>query len=287
MFLTCSSLSPAFWLGTVGIIFVLLVCLYPTSFFGNKLIAAKNTGMFPPAFGKTFHFAKELEDEPSMTKELHKYKHKSKSRDVVDSKDWGDDEDGYAESTVDHIPSKFKVKFDPNSTHLTFQYVLDDEKSKVVTSDIAKLYEKLEHFEDPSKIQVITDFDYTMTRFSMATPSGSTRVSSSHGVLEKSGLFGEKFAKAALSNYEKYYPMEVSSVLSFEEKKKAMEEWWGSTHALIQEVKVKREDIKTCVKGANFVFRDDMAEALWAMNAKEIPVMIFSAGSLQHPALAH
>lgn len=44
-----------------------------------------------------------------------------------------------------------------------------------------------------------------------------------HGILERSGLFGESFTEAAKQRFARYYPIEVDPDLDFHTKKAKMQ----------------------------------------------------------------
>jgi hypothetical protein len=49
---------------------------------------------------------------------------------------------------------------------------------------------------------------------------------STHGILERSGYFGEAFTTRAKQIFNKYYPIEVDTNIDHATKWAAMDEWW-------------------------------------------------------------
>jgi 5'-nucleotidase len=118
--------------------------------------------------------------------------------------------------------------------------------------------------------------------------------------------------------FEKYYPLEVSIDLSFEEKFKMCEEWWGQVcsslvvnalqssrraavrflkrtcrrrsallcipfnpiqaHELLLEYKVNKSDIEHMVNEAELTLRDGVDAFFKLLEQHHVPCLVFSAG---------
>lgn len=63
-------------------------------------------------------------------------------------------------------------------------------------------------------IQVITDFDATLTKFHV----NGKRCDSSYGIIANSPLVPAKLKQEAKELFEKYYPIEINVELTAEEK---------------------------------------------------------------------
>ncbi|XWS74677.1 hypothetical protein CRYUN_Cryun01aG0018500 [Craigia yunnanensis] len=150
----------------------------------------------------------------------------------------------------DHNLSKFTVINDPQS--------LNDKISAIRNAG-------------PSKLQVIADFDATLTRYWI----DGSRGQSSHGLLQQ-GNREYDAKKQALFEY--YHPLEFSPTIPLEEKTKLMEEWWGKTHGLLIQGGLTYNAIKNSVANANIAFRDGVVELFEFLEERDIPVLIFSAG---------
>ncbi|EKX35235.1 hypothetical protein GUITHDRAFT_79999 [Guillardia theta CCMP2712] len=124
-------------------------------------------------------------------------------------------------------------------------------------------------------VLVVADFDMTLTSFLM--PDGS-RGMSTHGMLERSGYFGEAFTTRAKDIFNRFYPIEVDPNLDWDSKFAAMSEWWETTHKLIVEQEVTKKDIAACVKAGHFRFREGVPELLAQLKEREVPILVFSAG---------
>ncbi|XP_010509161.1 PREDICTED: 7-methylguanosine phosphate-specific 5'-nucleotidase A-like [Camelina sativa] len=124
---------------------------------------------------------------------------------------------------------------------------------------------------DPSKFQVIADFDATLTRYRVNGLRGQT----SHGLLQQGNAYYDAKRQAL---YDHYHPLEISPVIPVDEKTKLMEEWWSKTHELLIEGGLTYEAIKKSVADSSIAFREGVTELFEFLEKKEIPVLIFSAG---------
>ncbi|KAJ1404783.1 Pyrimidine 5-nucleotidase, eukaryotic [Sesbania bispinosa] len=107
----------------------------------------------------------------------------------------------------------------------------------------------------PQKLQVIADFDATLTKFWV----NGTRGLSSHGLLQQGN---PEYDAKRQQLYEYYHPLEFSPTIGLEEKTKLMEEWWGKTHALLIEGGLTYESIRQSVANANIAFREGLADII-------------------------
>uniref|UniRef100_A0A1D1XTD2 5'-nucleotidase n=1 Tax=Anthurium amnicola TaxID=1678845 RepID=A0A1D1XTD2_9ARAE len=123
----------------------------------------------------------------------------------------------------------------------------------------------------PAKLQVIADFDGTLTRYWIDGCRGQT----SHGLLQQSN---PEYDAKRQALYEYYHPLEYSPTMALDEKTKLMEEWWEKTHSLLIEGGLTYNDIHMSVSSANIAFRDGVVELFEFLEEKGVPVLIFSAG---------
>ncbi|XP_011024137.1 PREDICTED: 7-methylguanosine phosphate-specific 5'-nucleotidase A [Populus euphratica] len=123
----------------------------------------------------------------------------------------------------------------------------------------------------PAKLQVIADFDGTLTNYFV----NGRRGQSSHGILKQGNAEYDDKRQAL---YEYYHPLEFSPTIPIEEKTKLMEEWWGKTHNLLIEGGLTYDAIKESVASSAIAFRDGVVELFEFLEERDIPVLIFSAG---------
>lgn len=128
----------------------------------------------------------------------------------------------------------------------------------------------------PESLQIISDFDMTMTKFTVNGKRGC----SSHGVIEmnESGLLGEDYLAKSKALCAKYRPLEWDASLSHEEKTKFMLEWWNGAHDLMIEHGFKSDYIAKMLQTADIDFRDNVRSLIEFSHRSQIPFHIFSAG---------
>ncbi|KAM1139947.1 hypothetical protein ACFX19_040782 [Malus domestica] len=142
-----------------------------------------------------------------------------------------------------------------------------------VVADSDLLLKKIDAIRDagPAKLQVIADFDATLTRYRV----NGCRGQSSHGLLQQEN---PEYDRKRQELYEHYHPLEFSPTIPLEEKTKLMEEWWGRTHGLLVEGGVTYDGIKQSVADSTIAFREGVVELFEFLEERDIPVLIFSAG---------
>lgn len=144
--------------------------------------------------------------------------------------------------------------------------------SEVVIGDPQFLQNKISSIrqEGPAKLQVIADFDATLTKYWIDGHRGQ----SSHNLLRQNPEYDEKRQKL----FDYYHPLEFDPTIPLEEKAKLMEEWWEKTHGLLVEGGLTYDAIKTSVANATIAFRDGVAELFEFLEERDVPVLVFSAG---------
>ncbi|XP_048498986.1 uncharacterized protein LOC104907199 isoform X2 [Beta vulgaris subsp. vulgaris] len=123
----------------------------------------------------------------------------------------------------------------------------------------------------PSKLQVIADFDGTLTKYNIDGQRGH----SSHALLQQGN---PEYDIKRQNLYDHYHPLEICPAIPVEEKTKLMEEWWGKTHALLIEGGLTFDDIRKSVANARIAFREGVIELFELLEEFDVPILIFSAG---------
>ncbi|KAA0710756.1 7-methylguanosine phosphate-specific 5'-nucleotidase [Triplophysa tibetana] len=125
-----------------------------------------------------------------------------------------------------------------------------------------------------STLQVISDFDMTLTRFAY----NGKRCPTCHNILENDKLISEE-CQAELQNLlDTYYPIEIDCTRSPEEKLPLMVEWWTKAHDLLVQQKIKKADLALVVRESEARLRDGYKEFFKHLNDTCVPLLIFSAG---------
>jgi 5'-nucleotidase len=128
--------------------------------------------------------------------------------------------------------------------------------------------------DGPERFQIMSDFDRTLSPYLV----NGKHCCSTHGVPQASSILSQEFSDKTLTLHKKYYPIEVSSVLSHEEKTQSMIEWWTLAHSLMVEYGLKQEHLEPMVRDANIDLRPGCSLLFDTANRYGVPVLIFSAG---------
>ncbi|XP_062859364.1 7-methylguanosine phosphate-specific 5'-nucleotidase-like [Trichomycterus rosablanca] len=126
----------------------------------------------------------------------------------------------------------------------------------------------------PSELQVISDFDMTLTRFA----HNGKRCPTTHNILHSSSLISED-CKAKMSGLlAHYYPIEIDESKSVEEKVPYMVEWWTKAHDFIVQEKIRKDQLAQAVKDSGAMLREGCKSFFDMLNQTSVPLLIFSAG---------
>ncbi|XP_029209322.2 cytosolic 5'-nucleotidase 3-like [Acropora millepora] len=149
-------------------------------------------------------------------------------------------------------------------------------KPNVYIRDSVRVRDKLKVLYEggPEKLQVISDFDKTLTKFVINGEKGCT----AYGVFENSKVFPESYREKAKALKEKYMPIEYSGSISQAEKESHMVEWWTKGNELIIELKIKQTQIPEIVKDAHIALREGVEWFFVKLHEKEVPLLIISGG---------
>lgn len=123
-------------------------------------------------------------------------------------------------------------------------------------------------------LQVISDFDMTLTRFAF----NGERCPTCHNILDNSNLISEECKEKLQDLLNTYYPIEIDSSRSIEEKLPLMVEWWTKAHELLVEQKIRKDLLATAVRESNAMLRDGHQFLFDHLHEHSIPLLIFSAG---------
>ncbi|XP_060184848.1 uncharacterized protein LOC132614414 isoform X1 [Lycium barbarum] len=153
------------------------------------------------------------------------------------------------------------------------QVVVNRSESQVVVDNTNLLQKKISAIRQagPTKLQVIADFDATLTKYWI----DGCRGQSSHNLLQQED---PEFNDRRQKLFDYYHPLEFDPAIPLDEKTKLMEEWWGKTHALLIEGGLTYNAIQNSVTKAAIAFRDGVTELFELLEEKGVPVLIFSAG---------
>ncbi|XP_071433352.1 7-methylguanosine phosphate-specific 5'-nucleotidase [Pithys albifrons albifrons] len=125
-----------------------------------------------------------------------------------------------------------------------------------------------------AKLQVISDFDMTLSRFGC----NGRRCPTSHNIFHSSHVVSEDAKKKLKDLLHYYYPIEIDPNRTLEEKRPLMVEWWTRAHELLVQQKIRKGDIAQLVRESEAMLRDGFKEFFDQLHKNNIPLFIFSAG---------
>lgn len=125
-----------------------------------------------------------------------------------------------------------------------------------------------------SKLQVISDFDHTITRMHV----NGAMCDTTYGILESGPYTPEENKIQANLLFQKYYPIEIDPHLTRAEKTPYMIEWYTQSRNLMSTSGVKKGDLASMVRSSNALLRDGCDVLFKTLQAHNIPLLIFSAG---------
>lgn len=152
---------------------------------------------------------------------------------------------------------------------------------KVSCKNLDSCLEKLSKIksEGLSKLYFVSDFDATLSKHHDQNDVEKKRLPSTFGVLEEDPNLPKNAALIAKNNYEKYYPIEMNSTISFHEKLGHMNDWWTSTqNAVASSKSITKSGLINTVINSKVELRDEAEKFINDCNELEIPCIIFSAG---------
>ncbi|MCA9459103.1 MAG: hypothetical protein KC550_00985 [Nanoarchaeota archaeon] len=143
-----------------------------------------------------------------------------------------------------------------------------DRFSKIKKNILKDRFENL-HF--------ISDFDRTLTH---AFINNGEHVSSLISILRDENYLVDGYADKAKALFEYYHPIEVSSSVGIEDKKKFMEEWWTKHSDLLIESGFNKKDLVEAAKSKRIKFRDKVFETIILLDNVRVPFLILSGNGL-------
>ena len=120
---------------------------------------------------------------------------------------------------------------------------------------------------DKTNMYVAIDFDKTIT---------ATESEDSWDATGK--MLGKEFEIKLSNLYKKYRPIELNYQITFDEKNKAMENWYQECMNLYYEYHLTKDKLEKSIQKSNLIFRSGAKEFLAHMNKYNISVIILSAG---------
>lgn len=125
-----------------------------------------------------------------------------------------------------------------------------------------------------NNLHVIADFDRTLTKAFVK----NEKVKSAYAFIREGHYLTEDYSPKAFALFDEYYPYEVSTTLSLEDKKQKMQEWWEKHLKLLIGSGMNFGVVKDIIDKDKFEERVGLDEFLNLLNKCDVPLLIFSAG---------
>ncbi|XP_050362676.1 7-methylguanosine phosphate-specific 5'-nucleotidase-like [Nymphalis io] len=129
--------------------------------------------------------------------------------------------------------------------------------------------------EGNKKLQIVTDFDHTLTRHNM---DNGDPVLTSYGMFRECPSIPKHYKDEENRLSEIYKPIEVDPVMSDEDKTKHMIDWYVAGHKLLKGMQFPKNELEEVSQKMKECFRIGVNELLAWSEAKQVPVLVFSAG---------
>ncbi|XP_075068686.1 cytosolic 5'-nucleotidase 3A isoform X1 [Mixophyes fleayi] len=161
-------------------------------------------------------------------------------------------------------------------------------KTKIIEM-MPEFQKKTVHIKDPARVeeiicglikggsarlQVITDFDMTLSRFS----HNGKRCPTCHNVIDNCKYVTDECRKKLYELKEKYYAIEIDPNLTIKEKYPYMIEWYTKSHTLLIDQRLQKDQLAEVVRDSDIMLKDGYETFFDKLNEHNVPVFIFSAG---------
>lgn len=125
-----------------------------------------------------------------------------------------------------------------------------------------------------AKLQIITDFDMTLSKFSHE----GRRCPTCHNVIDNCKLVSDECREKLLQLKQKYYAIEIDPHLTIEQKCPYMVEWYTKSHSLLVEQAIPKDKLREIVAESDIMLKEGYEIFFDKLHQHSIPVFIFSAG---------
>ena len=170
-------------------------------------------------------------------------------------------------------------RYDPMADPIVGVHALADiqryRSNHILIPDPASFITKRQQLirDGPGALQLISDFDHTLSSFASH---------SSHGTLEHSSQLPVDYMPKVQALFDHYYPIEMDHSITRQRKEAAMVEWWEAAHALLLHYRFNRSFITAAVQQAvqqdKLTYRPAATSVIRYCHAHDVPLLVFSAG---------
>jgi HAD superfamily hydrolase (TIGR01544 family) len=128
--------------------------------------------------------------------------------------------------------------------------------------------------EGPSKLQVISDFDHTISR----VHKDGIKCATTYGILQQAPFLTEDYRKKSSGLFSYYHPIEIDPNLTKAQKTPYMIEWYTKSFNLMPTSGILKEQIPLMVESSNVCLREGCETVFHSLDKHNVPLLIFSAG---------
>lgn len=125
-----------------------------------------------------------------------------------------------------------------------------------------------------SKLQVISDFDKTLSR----AHKDGVKCQTTYCILEEAPSLSEDFRNQSSCLCDHYHAIEIDPHLTKAEKRPYMIEWYTKSITLMPTSGMSKDKVPDLVKESNVCLREGSGAVLDSLNSHNVPVLVFSAG---------
>lgn len=126
-----------------------------------------------------------------------------------------------------------------------------------------------------NKLQIVTDFDHTLTRNSM---ENGKSVLTSFGMFRECPSIPQDYKDEDNRLADLYKPIESHPHISLEEKTRHMVDWYKASHAQLQGVTFPRQELMDIGYKMVECFRKGVQDMISWSQEQHVPMLVFSAG---------
>jgi 5'-nucleotidase len=148
--------------------------------------------------------------------------------------------------------------------------------SKVVISNPDNFEELKQRIKEQGSknLLVVADFNKTFTHAFI----NNEKVSTSFASIRDNNYLGEDYISKAKEYFQRFHPVEISKDVSFEEKSKAMDEWWKKHFEILIEYGITKKIFLEIIEKGKVKLRQGVKEFFEFCKDKNIPIIVISSG---------
>ncbi|KAJ2950402.1 hypothetical protein O0L34_g8646 [Tuta absoluta] len=151
------------------------------------------------------------------------------------------------------------------------------EKPNVHVRDEQELLRKINKIiaDGHTKLQIVTDFDHTMTRHTM---DNGVPVLTSFGMFRECPSTPQHYKDEDTRLSAIYKPIEADPAMPLDVKIQHMIDWYVAAHKILKNITFPRNELTEIAKKMVNCFRQGVSDLIsWSVK-QQVPVLVFSAG---------